>query len=264
VPHERPSEQRNIDWGKVIETALTAPGNMQGIYSRFYNYSFLNQIFLLMQGVREPVATYRRWQEIGRQVVKGAKAKDIIRPIFAKRSPGDNEEEPIPIGFKPVRCIFTLSETEGPALPPMELPGWNEETALAKLNIRRVRFDSLNGNIQGFSQGRDIAINPIAVNPRKTLIHELAHVVLNHTIPPRLTEYANHRGLMEFEAEGSAYLTLNELGKLDQETAHRSRGYLQDWLDGSKPPDSSIRHVFSATDVILKAGRLAILPPEEK
>jgi len=166
------------------------------------------------------------------------------------------------IGFKPVKCIFTLSETEGPELPSVPLPEWDEDTALAKLNVRRVRFDVLNANIQGFSQGRDIAVNPVALNPRKTLIHELAHVVLSHTVPPRATEYANHRGLMEFEAEGSAYLTLNELGKLDQETASRSRGYLQNWLDGDRPPDSSVRRVFSATNTILNAGRLAVSPPE--
>jgi len=262
MSRERSSEQHTVDWQKLIEEALTAPGSLGQTYSRFYNYSFLNQMYLRLQGVREPVATYQRWQEIGRQVVKGAKAKEIIRPIFAKPEPGENDKEPTLIGFKPVKCIFTLSETEGPELPSVPLPEWDEDTALAKLNVRRVRFDVLNANIQGFSQGRDIAVNPVALNPRKTLIHELAHVVLSHTVPPRATEYANHRGLMEFEAEGSAYLTLNELGKLDQETASRSRGYLQNWLDGDRPPDSSIRRVFSATNTILNAGRLAVSPPE--
>jgi hypothetical protein len=32
---------------------------MQGIYDRFYNYSFLNQVYLRLQGVAEPVATYK-------------------------------------------------------------------------------------------------------------------------------------------------------------------------------------------------------------
>ena len=32
---------------------------------------------------------------------------------------------------------------------------------------------------------------------------------------------------------------------------------------GERPPDKAIREVFSATDLILKAGRLAISPPVE-
>ncbi len=121
---ERPPEQRTIDWGKVIETALTAPGDMHGVYDRFYSYSFLNQIYLLMQGARGPVATYKRWAAIGRQVVKGAKAKEIIVPLVKKESE-DNKVEATLIGFKPVKCIFTLSETEGDELPSINLPEWD-------------------------------------------------------------------------------------------------------------------------------------------
>jgi hypothetical protein len=35
--------------------------------------------------VREPVATYKRWQAIGRQVLKGSKAAEIVRPITITR-----------------------------------------------------------------------------------------------------------------------------------------------------------------------------------
>ncbi len=258
MSRERSSEQRTIDWQKLIEEALTVPGSLGQTYSKFYNYSFLNQMYLRLQGVREPVATYQRWQEIGRQVVKGAKAKEIIRPIFAKPEPENKDKEPTPIGFKSVKCIFTLSETEGPELPPIALPEWDEETALAKLHVRRVRFDLLNGNIQGFSQGRDIGINPIAANPRKTLVHELGHIVLGHTVRDKTPEIAQHLGIREFEAESTAYLTLNELGQLDEQTATVSRGYIRHWLDDEHPPDSSIRRVFSATDTILKAGRAVV------
>ncbi|TMD69892.1 MAG: DUF1738 domain-containing protein, partial [Chloroflexi bacterium] len=85
MSHELQSEQRTIDWGKVIEEALTAPGNLGDTYNRFYQYSFFNQMLLRLQGVNEPVATYKKWQELGRQVLKGSRAKEIVRPIFAKR-----------------------------------------------------------------------------------------------------------------------------------------------------------------------------------
>ena len=37
-------------------------------------------------------------------------------------------------------------------------------------------FDELNGNIQGFASGREIAVNPVAGLPHKTTLHELAHL----------------------------------------------------------------------------------------
>ena len=68
---------------------------------------------------------------------------------------------------------------------------------------------------------------------------------------------------MEFQAEATAYLTLNELEQLDEETVSRSRAYVQDWLRGERPPDKAIRQVFGVVDAILKAGRVAVSPPKE-
>jgi N-terminal domain of anti-restriction factor ArdC len=258
MPHERPSEQRNIDWGKVIETALTAPGNMHGVYDRFYSYSFLNQVYLLMQGAREPVATFSRWRSLGRTVLRGSQAKEIIRPLIIEEKQEDGNIENRLVGFKPVKCIFTLSETKGDKLPPVQVPEWDEEAALAKLNVKRVPFTLLNGNIQGASRGREVMINPVAVNPTKTLFHELGHIILGHTMPQTHEEYATHHGIKEFQSEATAYLAMNELGKLDEQTASVSRGYIQSWLDGQRLPDAAIRQVFTATDQILKAGRMAV------
>jgi hypothetical protein len=62
---------------------------------------------------------------------------------------------------------------------------------------------------------------------------------------------------MEFQAEAVAYLAMNELGQLDDDTASWSRGYIQHWLRDEQPPDKAIQQVFRATDAILKAGRAA-------
>lgn len=40
---------------------------------------------------------------------------------------------------------------------------------------------------------------------------ELSHIVHGHTTDEKLAEYCNHRGIFELEAEGSAYLIMNEL-----------------------------------------------------
>ena len=185
---ETVSQRREIDWAKLIDEALTAPGSMGNIYNCAYEYSFTNQIYLRLQEISEPIATLKRWNAIGRTVLRGSKAKEIIRPIFAKNTDEDGEQEPVIIGFKPVRCIFTLSQTKGDEMPPIKLPEWDLHTALGKLGIREIPFDSLSGNLQGYARGLDIAVSPIAINPTKTQMHEIGHILLGHTMPSSLAD----------------------------------------------------------------------------
>ena len=63
---------------------------------------------------------------------------------------------------------FVLAQTEGEDTPIPPIPGFDIETALCALNITRTPFDELNGNIQGFALGREIAVNPLAAFPLKT------------------------------------------------------------------------------------------------
>jgi antirestriction protein ArdC len=257
--HERTkqSEAPELDWGQLIQTALDTSGSVGDVYNRFYNYSFLNQMFLLMQGVREPVATYKRWQNLGRQVLRGSKAHAIVRPIVIEHKDDDGEVTDKMLRFKIVKCLFTASQTEGDDLPPVETAGWDANQALGALAIRRVPFELLDGNTQGYSYKRELAINPVAADTTHTLLHEIGHIVLGHTAddPAAHAEYAAHRGLKEFQAEATAYLTLKELEWLTPDSATHSRGYIQAWLRGERPDDRAIRAVFSATDLVLKAGR---------
>jgi hypothetical protein len=107
----------------------------------------------------------------------------------------------------------------------------------------------------------EFAINPIAINLKKTIMHELGHIVLGNTMPSQHSEYANHRGPKEFEAEGTAHLVMNELELMDEETASYSRGYVRHWLQNELPPEQTIRRVFRAAEVNLKAGRIAPILP---
>jgi len=43
---------------------------------------------------------------------------------------------------------------------------WSKRSSA--LNITRTPFDELNGNIQGFARGREIAVSPVAGLPHKT------------------------------------------------------------------------------------------------
>src|SRR5947199_10596029 len=128
---QSPATKREIDWGKVIETALDMPGHTGNIYNRFRRYSFANQAHLWEQGAREPVASLKKWNELGRRVIAGSHAYEIIAPIHARKDRNDPDAEPAVIGFKPVRRIFTYSQTEGEPLPEVPIPAWDTELMLA-------------------------------------------------------------------------------------------------------------------------------------
>lgn len=252
------SGSTNVDYERLMQEALTMPGQMGSTYSRFYQYSFGNQIALWMQGVEEPVNTYKRWLAMGRQVKRGSKAKSIMVPLLYKGEDKDGNEEMQMRGVKWLSCLFTLSETEGEELPAWEPPTWSRERALGALGVREVAFQQSNGNIQGYARGNELAINPLAAYPLKTTFHELGHIVLKHTTDDGLQEYQQHRGIFEFQAESVAYLGMNEVGAQAYMDAAESRQYIQQWLSGREPAERDIRQVFGATDKILKSGREVI------
>ncbi len=113
----------NIEWRTTLTEALNAPGSLGTTYTRFYNYSFLNQIRLMMQGIHEPVATYNRWQELGRQVRKSSKAKVVLAPIIVNRerkdtngnvvlgSDGKPSKGQVLVGFRDSRTITSRSRS---------------------------------------------------------------------------------------------------------------------------------------------------------
>jgi hypothetical protein len=110
----------------------------------------------------------------------------------------------------------------GACAPP--IPGFDIDTALCVLNITRTPFDELNGNIQGFAHGREIAVNPVAALPHKTTLHELAHVFLGHTTSERLVDSEQTtRHIREVEAESVALICCETLGL---EGADFCRGYV--------------------------------------
>jgi antirestriction protein ArdC len=268
-----------IDWQATFVEAVNAPGSLGNTYNRFYNYSFLNQIRLLMQGVREPVATYKRWLELGRQVQKGRKAKAVLAPmIVTKRdaagqpviSKSTGKPQTALVGFRESRSIFTFSDTDGEPLPVITLPSWDADDALHALDVKREKFDNINGNIQGYSYEtgkgeKRIAINPTAKYPAKTLLHELAHIVLGHCAESDETG-SKHRGVAEFEAESVAYLVAKEVELVDWAPAE-SRAYIKNWLEndghdpeGSNGPafnDKNVSRIFAAANKVLVAGRKA-------
>ena len=100
------------------------------------------------------------------------------------------------IGAKQVfilkRNWFLLSDTEGDQYAPSTpIAAWDKGKALEALNITETPFAHANGNCQGYATGRTIAVNPVAALPHKTRFHELAHVVLGHTVEHETVSYTH-------------------------------------------------------------------------
>jgi hypothetical protein len=212
-----------------------------------------------------PIATFMRWKEKGRYVRKGEKAIVLCMPVTCKRrtenpSVSDDGGDDKPDTF--TRFVyrpnwFVLAQTDGQDIEPLAIPEWDRIRALDTLGVVEQPFTGMDGNCQGYARERSIAISPVAELPHKTRFHELAHVVLGHTVEAAagLSDTdMTPRSLREVEAEAVALVCLEALGLPG---AGHCRGYIQHWnaRRGAEPiPERSAQRIFKAADQILKAG----------
>ena len=119
--------------------------------------------------------------------------------------------------------------------------------------MQEVPFDHSDGNCLGFARDHSISLNPINPLPHKTRFHELAHVLLGHTVGGLQADSdVTPRTLRECEAEAVALLCCAalELPGIDE-----ARGYIQHWWgQGHEIPERSAQRILKTADQILKAG----------
>jgi antirestriction protein ArdC len=251
-------------WAQLLHSAVHTPGKLLAAYTAFHNYSFGNALLALTQCRRRnlepgPLNTYRGWMDLKRQVRKGERGITLCMPMQYKKrvrkddaqDEGGEELTRSTFGFR--AYWFVLAQTDGEAMDTLLIPGFNLETALRTLNISRTEFDEINGNIQGFATGREIAVSPVAAIPHKTTFHEIAHCVLEHTTKEKLVDSEDTTiNLREVEAEAVALICCETLSL---EGAEYARGYIQHWLNGEKEiPNHNAARIFTAASKILKAG----------
>ena len=221
-----------------------------------------------MRGLQPgPINTFPKWKDSGRFVKRGERALTLCMPITRKHREQDSDEEHTFTSFIYKARWFVLSQTDGQELELITIPEWAAEKAIETLSIERVPFDHTDGNVQGLARKRQIAINPLAQLPHKTLFHELAHVILGHTTDSDFSDTeTTPRSLCEVEAEAVALLCCESLGL---EGASYCRGYIQNWLQKGIDrnceaiPEKSAQRILRAADQILRAGRLMEAPTEE-
>jgi hypothetical protein len=255
-------ENYQVQFRELLKRAVSEPGTISAAYSAFHDYSIGNQLAALFQCTLRkipvgPISTLKNWNSKGRYVKRGEKAIWLCMPITGKKTvkdevTGDETADHYTFFVWKPRW-FVLAQTEGQEYKPDAVIGtWNRAKALETLKIEERPFEMVDGNCQGYSQHRVIAINPLAVNPIKTTIHEMAHVLCGHTTEGRVTDSEiTPRHLREAEAESVAFLVGSILGL---ENLSDCRGYIQGWLQGDSIPEKSAQKIFRVADQILKAG----------
>ena len=195
---------------------------------------------------------------------RGEKALTLCMPLTRKRRSEESDvndeqrEEQTHTTFVYKARWFVISQTFGNELGPITIPEWDAERALTTLCIERITFDDTDGNCQGFARGKQIAINPVAQLPHKTLFHEMAHVLMHSSEGDFTDTEQTPRNLREVETESVALLCCEALGL---EGANYARGYIQNWLyqgigyNADALPEKSAQKIFRAADQILRAGR---------
>jgi hypothetical protein len=168
-------------WSALLIEAVTKPGLIMKAYRAFHAYSIGNQILALVQcqmrGLQPgPINTFPKWKDLGRFVKRGERALTLCMPITCKRREEDADEEHTFTSFVYKARWFVLGQTDGQELEPITVPEWDAERALTALSVERIPFNHTDGNVQGFARDRQVAINPLAQLPYKTLFHELGHL----------------------------------------------------------------------------------------
>ena len=262
------------DWNALFEQALTQPGVMSKAYSAFYEYSLGNAFLAASQLIARqlpisPIASYRKWLELGRQVKKGEKAIALVMPVTVKskskdegKDGGGNEAGEPPGSARTIFILknnwFALCQTDGAEYAQeVVTPKWDKVRALDALGITEQDFSSMSGNAQGYAipNEKKLAINPLAALPWKTTFHEMAHCLLHSAEAQMADGELLQRCIKEAEAESVAYLCC---ATLDLPGLEQSRAYIQHWLGSEEQSEEfkkkSAARVFSAANKILKAG----------
>jgi antirestriction protein ArdC len=215
----------------------------------FHQYSLNNVLLILSQRPDATrVAGYRAWQALGRQVRTGEKGIHIFgyrkQEVSAELTyPGNDPDGDVAaartITHFPIVTVFDITQTDPTdedATVTLSQPviGEDDQDIVPKLmahliaNGWTVEHERLSRGLNGYTDPTKkrvtLSDSLSAKQSAKTLIHETAHIVLDHIADP--DEYELHRGLAETEAESVAYVVAGLAGI---DTASYSIGYIAGW-----------------------------------
>lgn len=233
--------------------------------SMFTDYSANNTMLIAMQKPDASlIASFKKWQEIGRNVNRGSKGIEIFAPVQVKTNHVIQEERPVKDEFgnqeynddgtiktetieKPLKqlsfkkvYVFDVSQTSGKELPNLvdDLSGDIDKDKMdAILNgIRKavsvpVEFEDIASGAKGYYSYSE---NKIAINKGmsdvqtiKTAFHEAAHCLL-HNPQRNINSNKTTRNDKEVQAESTAFIIANKYGI---DTSEYSFPYIASWAE---------------------------------
>ena len=148
TPGVKIENSKTVAWSTMLKDAVTQPGIISKCYSTFHNYSMGNQLLAWSQlqgrgmGLA-PIATYKRWSELGRQVKKGEKAIALVMPVTISKKDGAGEKTGEVFSMFTLKNNWiTLDQTEGADyVNEIPVPNWDKVKALEALQITEIKFD---------------------------------------------------------------------------------------------------------------------------
>lgn len=243
--------------------------------AKFHNYSFNNTMLIAMQRPDATLVTsYKNWQSMGRQVMKGEKGITIIapapykkmkekevldenqRPIMGTDGKPKTEQVEVTVPHFKAVTVFDIAQTSGEpiqTLAPELLTAAVQDfdsfmQAIQKISPVPIRFDEIEGNANGYYHNADkeIVIKKGLSESQtlKTAIHETAHAKLHDKEIMESLGVEKDRLTKEVEAESVAYCVCSSFG-LD--TSDYSFPYIAGWSSSRE-----MKEMKASMDVIRK------------
>lgn len=243
--------------------------------AKFHNYSFNNTMLIAMQRPDATLVTsYKNWQSMGRQVMKGEKGITIIapapykkmkekevldenqRPIMGTDGKPKTEKVEVTVPHFKAVTVFDIAQTSGEpiqTLAPELLTAAVQDfdsfmQAIQKISPVPIRFDEIDGNANGYYHNADkeIVIKKGLSESQtlKTAIHETAHAKLHDREIMESLGVEKDRLTKEVEAESVAYCVCSSFG-LD--TSDYSFSYIAGWSSSRE-----MKEMKASMDVIRK------------
>lgn len=141
-------------------------------------WSWRNQLIVALNG-HSDARGFRQWKGVGRSVIKGEKAFQILAPVTKKVKNEDNEESVVIVGYRST-SVFGFEQTEGEPLPSVSTDTekeWIESLPLVEVatawGLSVDTYEGRCGQALGvFTLGRGIALG---VENLSTWAHEMVH-----------------------------------------------------------------------------------------
>lgn len=246
--------------------------NFLDFSSKFYNYSFHNQMLIWIQsrGRAQYVAGAKQWeQKFGRTVRDWGRAISILAPAKSKKEfedPSTGEKETRERVYFIAKSVYDVSATEPiPGHPksfnPISRKDWSKDSNEEVEEIKKVaealeswvkeqgitvKPEEMDSELGGYSAGGRIAINDKfkGINMLSTYVHEVAHELLHWKDPEGKR---SGRQQKEIDAETTAYIVLKHFGFETQDTSN----YLALWRATGEDVRARRRHIQKAAMEII-------------